>query len=161
MYPCADGATPLPGICGWRQILCPANFVDVVQEAIETGLSSILPPAVRHHRLPPKLLPDRLLASSDKKIDVKDGPAAGGPPGLQAQRPTPGLQGPPGLERPLLKASSLHKPPRSSGVSRSVQDPRASRIQKFSGNFRGLPSVSDHPRNGWERSKQAGWEFRV
>ena len=57
MYPCADGATPLPGICGWRHIPRPANFVDVAQEAIETGLSSTLPPAVRHHRPPPKLLP--------------------------------------------------------------------------------------------------------
>ena len=28
--------------------------------AIETGLSSTLPPAVRHHRLPPKLLPVRV-----------------------------------------------------------------------------------------------------
>ena len=59
MYPCADGATPLPVICGWRHILRPANFVDVAQEAIETGFSSKLPPAVRHHRLPPKLLPVR------------------------------------------------------------------------------------------------------
>ena len=40
MYPCADGATPLPGICGWRHILRTANFIDVAQEAIETGLSS-------------------------------------------------------------------------------------------------------------------------
>ena len=37
MYPCADGATPLPGICGWRHILRTANFVDVAQEAIELG----------------------------------------------------------------------------------------------------------------------------
>ena len=25
----------------------------------------------------------------------------------------------------------------------------------------GVNSVSDHPSNGWERPKQAGWEFRV
>ena len=37
-----------PHFHGWRQILRPANFVDVAQEAIETGLSSTLPPAVRH-----------------------------------------------------------------------------------------------------------------
>ena len=24
-----------------------------------------------------------------------------------------------------------------------------------------VSSVSDHPSNGWERPKQAGWEFRV
>ena len=34
-YPCADGATPLPGICRWRHILRPANLMDVAQEAIE------------------------------------------------------------------------------------------------------------------------------
>ena len=34
--------------------------MDVAQEAIETGLSSKPPPAVRHHRLPPKLLPVRV-----------------------------------------------------------------------------------------------------
>ena len=33
-------------------------------EAIETGLSSKSPPAVRHHRLPPKLLPVRVQATS-------------------------------------------------------------------------------------------------
>ena len=31
--------------------------MDVAQEANEAGLSSKSPPAVRHHRLPPKLLP--------------------------------------------------------------------------------------------------------
>ena len=99
MYPCADGATPLPGICGWRHILRPANFVDVAQEAIETGLSSKLPPAVRHHRLPPKLLPVRVqgyaLNSHLQKVvfslllqmntSTKDGPGLQGafqePPG--------------------------------------------------------------------------------
>ena len=33
----------------------PTNFIDVAQQPIETGLSLTLPPAVRHHRLPPEL----------------------------------------------------------------------------------------------------------
>ena len=45
MYPCADGATLL---LGWRHILRTANFIDVAQQPIETGLSSKSPPAVRH-----------------------------------------------------------------------------------------------------------------
>ena len=127
MYPCADGATPLAGICGWRQILRPANFIDVAQEAIETGLSSTLPPAVRHHRLPHKLLPVRVQGYAfnshlqkivfslflSRKINVKDGPAAGGPPGASragasragasragASRAGPPGQGPPGQGPP-------------------------------------------------------------
>ena len=48
-YPCFHGATPLPGICEWQH----------AQEA-KAGLSSTPPPAVRHHRLPPKLLPVRV-----------------------------------------------------------------------------------------------------
>ena len=77
-YPCADGATPLPGICGWRHILRTANFVDVAQEAIETGLSSTLPPAVTHHGLAPELLPvslEKIVFS----LPSKEYPAAGGP----------------------------------------------------------------------------------
>ena len=111
MYPCADGATPLPGICGWRHILCPANFVDVAQEAIEAWLSSKPPPAVRHHRLPPKLLPvkvratpsiptskDRLLASPSNEFpnDQLNTRRARRPPGI---RP-PGPPGPPGPQPP-------------------------------------------------------------
>ena len=34
---------PTSRICGWRHILRPANFVDVAQAAIETGLSSKSP----------------------------------------------------------------------------------------------------------------------
>ena len=47
----------------WRHILRRANLEDVAQEAIETGLSSKIPPAVRNHRLPPKLL--RVSLNSD------------------------------------------------------------------------------------------------
>ena len=104
MYPCADGATPLPGICGWRHILRTANFVDVAQEAIETGLSSTLPPAVRHHtgyhpnyfllgfraQFPPQK--DHLLAS----FKGRWAPQAGlqDPPGAPTSRDLQGLQEP-------------------------------------------------------------------
>ena len=120
MYPCADGATPLPGICGRRHILRPANFVDVAQVAIETGLSSKLPPAVRHHRLPPKLLPVRVLGyalnSHLQKIvfslllqmntSTRDGPAA--PKGLQH------FSGPP------KASSSLERPPDVQGLQEQM-----------------------------------------
>ena len=39
----------------------PGELPGLVQEAIETGHSSNHPPAVKHHRLPPKLLPVRVL----------------------------------------------------------------------------------------------------
>ena len=113
MYPCADGATPLPGICGWRHNLCPANFVDVAQEAIETWLSSKPPPAVRHHRLPPKLLPvrvratpsiptskDRLLASPSNEFPNDQLNARRARRGLRASG-LPGPPGPPGPPAPL------------------------------------------------------------
>ena len=35
--------SPLPGICGWRHVLRPANLTDIVQESIETGLSLKFP----------------------------------------------------------------------------------------------------------------------
>ena len=84
MYPCADGATPLPGICGWRHILRPANFVDVAQEAIETGLSSKLPPAVRH---PP--IPTFKRSSSRSPSNEHQHKGPGAPGGLQGQGPRP------------------------------------------------------------------------
>ena len=102
---------PISGICGWRHILRPANFVDVAREAIEAGLSS--KPAVRHHRLPPKLLPVRVegyaLNSRLQKIIFlplisskhHHQPAAGGGSrrGLQA----PACQEAPSLEAPTLR----------------------------------------------------------
>ena len=125
MYPCADGATPLPGI-GWRQILRPANFVHVASEAIEAGFSSKLPPVVRlagYHpnyflfgfRATPSIPTSK--RSSSRSFKEEDGPpqaglqepsrASGaskkglpGPPGLQGQGPR-GCQGlPGGLEIP-------------------------------------------------------------
>ena len=109
-YPCADGATPLPGICGWRHILHTANFVDVAQEAIETGLSSTFPPAVRHDRLPFKLLPVRVgPPGASEGLRVPGALKWGCTPGIfepfGVQRPAP--QSPPGPSETLQDLHSL------------------------------------------------------
>ena len=49
--PCADGATPLPGICGWRRVLLPANLVEKFQKSIEIELSINSSPAVKQPKL--------------------------------------------------------------------------------------------------------------
>ena len=36
-YPCANGATPLAGICGWRHVLPPANLVDLPKKPLKLG----------------------------------------------------------------------------------------------------------------------------
>ena len=79
------------------------------KKPIETGLSSTLPLAVRHHRLPPELLPTSL---KDEKLKG----AAWVPGGLQGPpQPQAPLQGPPGptyLEGPIrpLSIDSSHCP---------------------------------------------------
>ena len=138
MYPCTDGATPLPGICGWRQILRPANFVDVVQEAIETGLSSILPPAVRHHRLPPKLLPVRVNSHLQKivfSLLLRRDRWVPGPPQASLQGPVfrglQGPQGPPGA------------PPRALEFQERLQGLKGRTSRSFEGASTSRPSPTD------------------
>ena len=75
------------GICGWRQILRPAYFIDVAQEAIETGLSSILPPALRGVlSRAPEPCRDLGLPGASRNLHTSG-----------RQKPPGGLQGPQGL----------------------------------------------------------------
>ena len=134
MYPCADGATPLPGICGWRHILRTANFIDVAQEAIETGLSSTLPHAVRHHRLPPNyfLLGSRATPSipTSKRSSSRF---------LERNKMRGRRRRASGASRGLHPAASVQGPPPE--ASRGLQAPGASRGLRRLQPFRGLRTL--------------------
>ena len=97
-----------------------------MQEAIETGLSSTLPPAVRHHRLPPELLPVTPSIPTSKNIvfqneKLKDGPpqAAPGPAGPPGPAAPPGPPGPPGP-----KGLPGRQGPGASRACRGFQEPQ-------------------------------------
>ena len=132
MYPCADGATALPEICGGISCI-PANFVDVAQEAIETGT---LPPAVRHTTqitscyglgLRPQFPPrkDRLLTFSDACCACR---GAGRVPGASTNSLGPSKTSTNFLQKPPKASRTLQAP----GFQQKSQGPQCLVYRNFS-----------------------------